>query len=89
MVADVHRTLLKGGIFMYPEDKKSVNGKLRLLYECNPMSFIIEKAGGKSTNGKISILEVEPKNIHQRIPIYIGSEEDINDYLKFVEENKE
>jgi fructose-1,6-bisphosphatase I len=88
MVADIHRTLFKGGIFMYPEDKKSPNGKLRLLYECNPISYIIEKAGGLSTNGKTSILEIDPESIHQRVPIYVGSENDINDFLKFVE-NKE
>jgi len=64
MVADVHRTLLYGGIFLYPADKKSPNGKLRVLYECFPMSFIIEKAGGKSTTGKERLLSLKPTGIH-------------------------
>jgi len=89
MVADVHRTLLKGGIFLYPEDKKSPKGKLRLLYECNPLSFLIEKAGGKSTDGKISILEIQPKEFHQRVPIYVGSSSEIDLYLKLVDEEKQ
>lgn len=83
MVADVHRTLIKGGIFMYPADIKSPDGKLRLLYECNPMSFIVEKAGGKSTTGSERILDIIPKKIHQRVPIYLGSPEDIDELLKF------
>jgi fructose-1,6-bisphosphatase I len=85
MVADVHRTLLKGGIFLYPADKKNKNGKLRLMYECNPMSFIMEKAGGSSTTGKIRVLDVSPESIHQRVPIYLGSTEDVDDVLKLQE----
>lgn len=81
MVADVHRTLLKGGIFMYPADIKSPKGKLRLLYECNPMSFIVEKAGGKATTGKERILEIKPESIHQRVPVYLGSSDDIDELL--------
>jgi fructose-1,6-bisphosphatase I len=73
MVADVHRTLLKGGIFMYPSTQKVPNGKLRLLYECNPLSFIMEQAGGKSSNGKDRILELIATKLHQRTPIFIGS----------------
>ncbi|MBK7763800.1 MAG: class 1 fructose-bisphosphatase [Bacteroidetes bacterium] len=73
MVADLHRTLIKGGIFMYPEDCKNSNGKLRLLYECNPMSHIIEMAGGKGTTGRENILDIQPSELHQRVPIYIGS----------------
>ena len=73
MVADVHRNLIKGGIFMYPGTTDKPNGKLRLLYECNPFAFIVEKAGGKATNGKIRILEVEPTELHQRTPFFIGS----------------
>jgi len=83
MIADVHRTLLKGGIFMYPADIKSPKGKLRLLYECNPMSFICEKAGGKATTGSSRILEIQPESIHQRVPIYLGSPEDIDELLNF------
>lgn len=73
MVADMHRTLIKGGIFIYPSDTSNKNGKLRLLYECNPMSFIIEMAGGLSSDGKQSILNIEPSALHQRVPIFIGS----------------
>jgi len=73
MVADVHRTLIKGGIFMYPSSPSSSSGKLRLLYECNPMAFVIEQAGGAATNGQERIMELEIKQLHQRTPVYIGS----------------
>lgn len=73
MVADVHRNLIKGGIFMYPGTTDKPKGKLRLLYECNPFAFIVEKAGGRATNGKIRILEVQPTELHQRTPLFIGS----------------
>jgi fructose-1,6-bisphosphatase I len=73
MVADLHRTLVKGGIFIYPADKSSTKGKLRLQYECNPMAFIVEAAGGKATDGNINILDIEPTELHQRTPIFIGS----------------
>lgn len=79
MVADVHRTLLYGGIFMYPTDKKSPNGKLRVLYECFPMSFIIERAGGKSFTGKERVLSLKPTSIHQRCGIIIGSSDDVTE----------
>lgn len=82
MVADMHRTLIKGGIFMYPADKKNKNGKLRLQYECNPMSFIIEMSGGKSSNGHQSILEITPEELHQRVPIYIGSKKMVEKALE-------
>lgn len=73
MVADLHRTLIKGGIFMYPADRSNAKGKLRLLYECNPMSHIIEMAGGRGTTGKENILDIQPEELHQRVPIFIGS----------------
>jgi fructose-1,6-bisphosphatase I len=73
MVADVHRNLIKGGIFMYPGTTDKPKGKLRLLYECNPFAFIVEIAGGKATNGSKRILEVEATEIHQRTPMFIGS----------------
>lgn len=73
MVADVHRNLIKGGIFMYPGTTDKPKGKLRLMYECNPFAFIVEKAGGKATNGQIRILDVEPTDVHQRTPLFIGS----------------
>ena len=75
MVADVHRNLIKGGIFIYPVTAAAANGKLRLVYECNPLAFIIEQAGGRATDGKNRILEVEVTGLHQRSPIFIGSEE--------------
>jgi fructose-1,6-bisphosphatase I len=73
MVADVHRNLIKGGIFMYPGTKAKPNGKLRLLYECNPLAFILEVAGGKATDGKRRILDIQPTELHQRTPLFIGS----------------
>lgn len=73
MVSDVHRNLIKGGIFMYPGTIDKPKGKLRLLYECNPFAFIVQAAGGKATNGKESILEVQPVELHQRTPFFIGS----------------
>uniref|UniRef100_A0A4D5R9T2 Fructose-1,6-bisphosphatase isozyme 2 n=1 Tax=Scolopendra viridis TaxID=118503 RepID=A0A4D5R9T2_SCOVI len=84
MVADVHRTLVYGGIFMYPATKESPKGKLRLLYECNPMSFIVEQAGGKATNGKIPILDIQPEAIHQRTPIFMGSPEDVQEVMDLI-----
>jgi fructose-1,6-bisphosphatase I len=82
MVADIHRNLLYGGIFMYPADSRNPNGKLRLMYECNPMSLIVEAAGGRASNGKKRLLEIKPDSLHQRTPIFIGSEQDV----KMVEE---
>jgi fructose-1,6-bisphosphatase I len=75
LVADVHRNLIRGGIFIYPATKDTPRGKLRILYECNPMSFIVEQAGGRATDGFRRILDIEPKELHQRTPIFIGSEE--------------
>ncbi len=73
MVSDVHRNLIKGGIFMYPGTKDKPKGKLRLLYECNPFAYIVEVAGGKATNGQTRILEVQPTELHQRSPFFVGS----------------
>lgn len=73
MVADVHRNLIRGGVFIYPETLSFPKGKLRLMYECNPMAFIIEQAGGKATTGSDRILEIQPTELHQRVPIVIGS----------------
>jgi fructose-1,6-bisphosphatase I len=73
LVADFHRNLLKGGIYIYPATAKDTNGKLRLMYECNALSFIAEQAGGKASNGKGRIMEIKPKNLHQRTPFYVGS----------------
>ncbi|CAN6445413.1 unnamed protein product [Victoria cruziana] len=79
MVADVHRTLLYGGSFLYPADKKSPNGKLRVLYEVFPMSFLMEQAGGQAFTGKERALDMVPSKIHQRSPIFLGSYEDIEE----------
>lgn len=77
LVADFHRNLLYGGLFMYPGDKKNPKGKLRLLYEANPLAFIVEQAGGRATNGNERILDIVPLDLHQRTPLFIGSEEDV------------
>jgi fructose-1,6-bisphosphatase I len=83
MVADVHRILLKGGVFMYPPTKKAPNGKLRLMYEANPMSMLIEQAGGKAfaTPGQ-RILDVQPTDIHQRVPVILGSPDEVDHVLR-------
>ena len=73
MVSDVHRNLIKGGIFMYPAIKDKPAGKLRLLYECNPFAFIVEVAGGKATDGTQRILDIQPITVHQRTPFFVGS----------------
>lgn len=72
-VSDLHRTLIKGGIFMYPPTASSPNGKLRLLYECAPMAYLVEQAGGKATDGEKPIMDIVPEELHQRTPLYIGS----------------
>jgi fructose-1,6-bisphosphatase I len=84
MVADIHRNLLYGGIFMYPADSRHPKGKLRLMYECNPMAYIVEAAGGRATDGKKRILELQPKELHERTPIFIGSEEDVMKVEEFM-----
>tara|TARA_Y100001935_G_scaffold255663_1_gene270942 strand:+ start:116368 stop:117402 length:1035 start_codon:yes stop_codon:yes gene_type:complete len=89
MVADIHRTLIKGGIFIYPHSKRYPEGKLRLMYECNPLSFIIEQAGGRASNGEVRIMDIYPDAIHQRTPIYIGSPENVTRVLDFLKEFKE
>lgn len=85
MVADVHRTLLYGGIFMYPATSDAPNGKLRLLYECNPMAYILENAGGLATTGTIPILDIQPKKIHERSPIFLGSKEDVEELMAYLQ----
>ena len=86
LVADFHRNLLYGGIFLYPADSKNKSGKLRLMYEANPLSMIVEQAGGRSSNGKQRILEIEPQGLHQRTPLFIGSEDDVLMLEKFLTE---
>jgi fructose-1,6-bisphosphatase I len=87
MVADVHRGLIKGGIFMYPGTTDKPNGKLRLAYECNPFAFIVEVAGGRATNGKQRILEIEPTTLHQRVPMFIGSKDMMDELDEFLIKN--
>lgn len=73
LVSDIHRNMIKGGIYMYPKSSKATNGKLRLLYECNPMAFIVEQAGGKASDGFTRIMDLEPTELHERVPFFCGS----------------
>lgn len=81
LVGDFHRTLLYGGIYGYPGDTLNANGKLRLLYECAPMSFIAEQAGGKGSTGKMRVMDVDPDEVHQRVPLFVGSKGEV-EYLE-------
>lgn len=85
LVADVHRLMLGGGIYLYPAEIDKPEGKLRLLYEANPLAFVVEQAGGKATTGTSRILDVEPKNLHQRIPLIIGSRRDVETAEAFIQ----
>jgi fructose-1,6-bisphosphatase I len=90
LVADFHRNLLYGGIFLYPadyKDPKKPKGKLRLLYEASPLAFIVEQAGGMATTGKENIMDIQPTELHQKVPLIIGSKEDVLTYQKFVADN--
>jgi fructose-1,6-bisphosphatase I len=84
MVADVHRTMLYGGIYCYPGDAKNPRGKLRLMYENNPLAYIVEQAGGACSNGEIRTMEVRPKSLHERSPLFIGSVDDVRTATDFV-----
>lgn len=84
LVADFHRNLLKGGIFIYPQTDSAPNGKLRLLYECKPLAFIIEQAGGFATDGARRIMEIQPDTLHQRVPFYIGSKKMVEKLEEFL-----
>ncbi len=84
MVADVHRTLLYGGVFLYPADIKSYKGKLRLLYEANPMSFVVEQAGGMAHDGERRVLEIMPEKLHQRTPLIVGSPKNVEEVERFL-----
>ena len=84
MVADFHRTLLTGGIFAYPADNKNAAGKLRLLYEAAPLAFVCEAAGGEASDGTRAILDIEPTELHQRTPLYIGSKLDVADAVRLI-----
>jgi len=86
MVSDFHRTLLKGGIFMYPKDNKNPNGKLRFAFEASPLAFVVENAGGRASTGKGRILDIIPSDIHQCVPLYIGSRRDVETAEKFLKD---
>jgi fructose-1,6-bisphosphatase I len=77
LVADFHRNLLGGGLFAYPSNSKSPKGKLRLMYEANPLAFIVEQAGGAASDGSNRVLDIHPTDLHQRTPLYIGSKSDV------------
>lgn len=88
MVADVHRTLKYGGIFMYPATADNPNGKLRVLYECMPMAFLLEQAGGMASTGEKPVLDIVPRKLHERSPIYLGSKDDVEDLLEVIAKHK-
>jgi fructose-1,6-bisphosphatase I len=83
LVADFHRTLIRGGVFLYPATRKSREGKLRLLYEANPLAFVAEQAGGRATDGHVRILDKQPKTMHERTPLIIGSTDEVDRVLSF------
>jgi fructose-1,6-bisphosphatase I len=85
LVADVHRILLGGGIFLYPGEVDKPEGKLRLLYEANPLALVVEQAGGKASTGTSRLLDVAPKALHQRVPLIIGSIEDVCTAEEFIQ----
>ena len=86
LVADFHRNLLYGGIYLYPADKKNTNGKLRLLYEAAPLAFVVEQAGGAASNGSARILDLAPKALHERTPLFLGSPLDVAECEQFIQE---
>lgn len=88
LVSDIHRNMLKGGIYLYPTSTKAKNGKLRLLYECNPIAFITEQAGGKASDGLSRIMEIEPTSLHERVPFYSGSINMVEKVEEFISKAK-
>jgi fructose-1,6-bisphosphatase I len=89
LVADIHRTLLQGGLFMYPADRKSPRGKLRLLYEAAPMAMIVEQAGGGASDGRRRLLDIQPERLHERTPVYMGSSTFVAMAERFLAEDSE
>ncbi|UKN03686.1 class 1 fructose-bisphosphatase [Paracrocinitomix mangrovi] len=85
LVADFHRNLIKGGLYMYPNTTSSPNGKLRLLYECNPLAYVIEQAGGEASTGRERIMEIQPTSLHQRVPYYVGSTNMVKKLEEFIQ----
>lgn len=84
LVADVHRSLMEGGLYFYPDDTSHKNGKLRLVYECAPLAFLVEAAGGRASTGSERILDIQPTDIHQRVPFVVGSPHDVQLYENFI-----
>jgi fructose-1,6-bisphosphatase I len=89
LVSDIHRNMIKGGIYIYPKSSKVANGKLRLLYECNPMAFIVEQAGGKASDGFRRIMDIEPTELHERVPFFCGSKKMVEKAEEFMNKYKE
>ncbi len=89
LVADIHRTLLQGGLFMYPADSKSPRGKLRLLYEAAPMAMVVEQAGGRASDGRRPLMDVQPESLHERTPVYVGSAPFVEMAERFLAEDSE
>lgn len=89
LVADFHRTLLRGGIFLYPENQNYPDGRLRLLYEANPIAFIAEQAGGRATNGRTPILDIQPDGLHQRTPLVVGGKTEMAEFERCLAESEE
>ena len=89
LVADFHRNLIKGGIYIYPGTTKNPNGKLRLLYECDPLAFLIEQAGGRASNGFKRIMELDATELHQRTPMFIGSTKMVEEAEAFMAKYQE
>ena len=89
MVADVHRILTRGGIFIYPWDRKEPGkpGKLRLMYEANPMALLVEQAGGAASTGRQRLLELRPTALHQRVPVFLGSREEVAEAVRYHQEH--
>jgi fructose-1,6-bisphosphatase I len=89
LVSDLHRNMIKGGIYMYPKSSKASKGKLRLLYECNPMAFIVEQAGGKASDGYQRIMDIQPKELHERVPFFCGSKKMVEKAEEFMDKYRE
>ena len=89
LVSDFHRNIIKGGIYFYPSTSKNPDGKLRLLYECNPMAFLAERAGGKASNGFNRILDIKPSELHQRVPFFCGNKDMVDKLEGFMQKHKE
>ena len=88
LVSDFHRNMIKGGIYMYPKSSKNPNGKLRLLYECNPMAFLAEQANGKASDGFTRIMDIQPTELHQRVPFICGSKNMVEKCEEFMRDAK-